>query len=208
MQDIKPIVAKHIAQLRMAGGMTQSQLAEKLNYSDKAVSKWERGESLPDVAVLTQIADLFGVTLDYLVRGEQPAQAEKPSCEGEKLPSHKKHNQSVITCMGILVVWLVAALIFIIIHMTPVNDRVEVLIFIYAVPATVIVWLVFNSVWFNRRRNFLIISLLMWSVLLTTFLTLLAIGVNVWLVFLLGIPGQFIIFMWSKLRFGDPAKQS
>lgn len=207
MQDIKPVVAKNIARLRASGGMTQSQLAEKLNYSDKAVSKWERGESLPDVSVLVQITDLFGVTLDYLVRDGHDVPAEKKDCEGENLCSYRKHNQSVITCMGILVVWLVAALIFIIIHMTPVSERVEWLIFIYAVPATAIVWLVFNSVWFNRRRNFLIISLLMWSVLVTTFLTLLTIDVNVWLVFLLGIPSQIIIFMWSRLRFGTPAKK-
>lgn len=203
MQDIKPIVAKNIAELRTSRGMTQIQLAEQLNYSDKAVSKWERGESLPDVAVLTQIADLFEVPLDYLVRAEHEVKQE-PLCEVKPVHTSKLRNRSVITGMGILVVWLVASLVFIIIHMTPVSERVEWLIFIYALPATVIVWLVFNSVWFNRRRNFFIISLLMWSVLITTYLTLLAVGVNVWLVFLLGIPGQIIIFMWSKLRFEGP----
>lgn len=201
MQDIKPIVAKNIAELRIAKGMTQIQLAEQLNYSDKAVSKWERGESLPDVAVLTQIADLFEVPLDYLVRAEHAAPVEEKNCEAKPVHTRKLHNHSVITGMGILVVWLVAALVLIIIHMTPVSQKVEWLIFTYAIPATIIVWLVFNSVWFNRRRNFLIISLLMWSVLLATFLTLLAAGVNVWMVFLLGILGQVIIFMWSRLKF-------
>lgn len=201
MQDIKPIVAKNIAELRIAKGMTQIQLAEQLNYSDKAVSKWERGESLPDVAVLTQIADLFEVPLDYLVRAEHAAPVEEKDCEVKPVHTRKLHNHSVITGMGILVVWLVAALVLIIIHMTPVSQKVEWLIFTYAIPATIIVWLVFNSVWFNRRRNFLIISLLMWSVLLATFLTLLAAGVNVWMVFLLGILGQVIIFMWSRLKF-------
>ena len=67
MENIKQIVAKNIADLRRASGLTQMEFAEKLNYSDKAVSKWERGDSLPDVAVLKQIADLFQVTLDYLV---------------------------------------------------------------------------------------------------------------------------------------------
>ena len=70
MQDLKPVIAKNIADLRVAHGFTQLELAEKLNYSDKAVSKWERGESLPDVTVLKQISDLFGVTLDYLVNKE------------------------------------------------------------------------------------------------------------------------------------------
>ena len=213
MQEIKAIVAKNIAQLRSARGMTQSQLAEYLNYSDKAVSKWERGESLPDVAVLTRIADLFQVPLDYLVRREHPsleeaAEAEKPleeaACEGKTPCSYKLRNHGVITAMSVLVVWLIASLLFVICHMSPVPVAVEVLIFVYAIPASIIVWLVFNSVWFNRRRNFLIISALMWTTLLATFLTLYALDVKVWLLFLLGVPGQIIIFMWSRLRFERP----
>ena len=61
MQDIKPIIAKNITILRQNAKMTQSELAEKLNYSDKAISKWERGESIPDITVLKALADLFGV---------------------------------------------------------------------------------------------------------------------------------------------------
>ena len=70
MDDIKNIVAKNITELRLLNNMTQMELAEKINYSDKTVSKWERGESSPDIAVLVEIADLFGVTLYYLVRSE------------------------------------------------------------------------------------------------------------------------------------------
>ncbi|MBQ5711184.1 MAG: helix-turn-helix transcriptional regulator, partial [Oscillospiraceae bacterium] len=70
MEDIKSVIAKNITQLRQAAGMTQSELGEKLNYSDKSVSKWERAESIPDVAVLKQLADLFGVKLDDLLREE------------------------------------------------------------------------------------------------------------------------------------------
>ncbi len=67
MQDLKPIIAKNIAELRKAASMTQIELATRLNYSDKAVSKWERGESIPDVGVLKEIADLFEVRVDYLL---------------------------------------------------------------------------------------------------------------------------------------------
>ena len=59
MTDLKPIFAENLAVLRKKKGWTQLELAERLNYSDKAVSKWERGESLPDVTILKQIADLF-----------------------------------------------------------------------------------------------------------------------------------------------------
>ena len=67
LEDIKRVIADNIALLRKGSGMTQIELAEKLNYSDKAISKWERGESVPDISVLKQIADMYGVTVDYLI---------------------------------------------------------------------------------------------------------------------------------------------
>ena len=80
MQDWKFIIAKNITALRQNRKMTQAELAEKLNYSDKAVSKWERGESVPDVLVLKSIADMFGVSLDYLLEADHE-EKPKPSQE-------------------------------------------------------------------------------------------------------------------------------
>ena len=144
MEDLKHIIAQNIVQLRKKSKLTQAELAERLNYSDKAISKWERGESIPDVAVL------------------------KPFTGG--LPGR----------------WLT---------------------FVYAVPVSFIVWLVFNSIWFNRRRNFLIISLLMWSVLAALYLTFLVAGSNYWLLFAIGVPGQVIILLWSGIRLLPAKKQ-
>ena len=193
MEATKSTVAKNIVRLRQASGMTQAELAAKLNYSDKAVSKWERGESLPDVAVLSQIADLFQVSLDWLVRGEvmsaEPAVKER---------SHL--NRVLVTVMSVVLVWLVAALVFMVIHLITGGNVVNALVFIYAVPASLIVWLVFNSIWFKPKRNFIIISLLVWSLLVTIQMTILPFGYNVWPIYILGIPGQIIIFIWSKLK--------
>ncbi|MBQ5671239.1 MAG: helix-turn-helix transcriptional regulator [Oscillospiraceae bacterium] len=193
MEITKSIVAKNIGRLRQASGMTQAELAAKLNYSDKAVSKWERGESLPDVAVLAQIADLFQVSLDWLVRGEvmsaEPAVKER---------SHL--NRVLVTVMSVVLVWLVAALVFMVIHLITGGNVVNALVFIYAVPASLIVWLVFNSIWFKPKMNFIIISLLVWSLLVTIQMTILPFGYNVWPIYILGIPGQIIIFIWSKLK--------
>ena len=58
MEDLKLIIAKNIVMLRRRDGMTQFELAQRLNYSDKAVSKWERGESVPDIAVLKALTDI------------------------------------------------------------------------------------------------------------------------------------------------------
>lgn len=204
MEDIKPIIAKNIADLRLSSGMTQIELAEKLNYSDKAVSKWERADSIPDIAVLKRIADLFGVTLDYLVTKEH----EQEQCNTKQDKKRVVHNHGFITGISVLLVWLVAMMIFVVIESVFKNlsyqpDTVfplHLLSFVYAVPLSMIVWLVFNSIWFSSRRNFLIISILMWSAIAAIYLTLLPFGINVWLIFLLGIPGQLIVLMWSKIR--------
>lgn len=193
MEITKSTVSKNIVRLRQASGMTQAELAAKLNYSDKAVSKWERGESLPDVAVLSQIADLFQVSLDWLVRGEVMS-AEPAVKERSKL------NRTLVTVMSIILVWLVASLVFTVIHLITGGNVVNVLVFIYAVPASLIVWLVFNSIWFRPKLNYLIISLLMWSLLATIQLSILPFGYNVWPIYLVGIPAQVIIFIWSKLK--------
>lgn len=193
MEDIKVIIAKNITTLRRQSSLTQIELAEKLNYSDKSVSKWERGESLPDIAVLKDIADLFGVTLDYLVEAEHKGLSETKTAILRRIRNH-----GFITGISMVLVWLIAAIIFFALDIATVPSRW--LTFIAAVPVTILVWLIFNSMWFNKRRNFLIISLLMWSVLAAVFVFLLPFHINIWKIFILGIPGQFIIFMWSRIK--------
>ena len=195
MEDIKLVVAKNIADLRKANKLTQLELAEKLNYSDKAISKWERGDAIPDVAVLKEIADLFGVTLDYLVSVDHDAEETTPRQSVRKL-----RNRGLITGMSILLVWFVATLCFVTTDFAVSNVKLHWLSFIWAAPVSMVVWLVFNSIWFNKKRNFLIISLLVWSFIISLFLTLLPFGLCFWQSFILGDPAQIIILMWSGLR--------
>lgn len=195
MEDPKEIIARNIVDLRRKNGMTQLELAEKLNYTDKAVSKWERGESIPDVAVLKTIADLFGVTVDYLLTAEHKTTVPVLSRLESTLRSHR-----VITGLSILLVALLATLIFVILDLLPGERGGAWLSFIWAVPVGSIVWLVFNSIWFNRHLNYLIISILVWSTLAATHITALFFGINIWLIYVLGVPGQAIILLWSKMR--------
>lgn len=197
MVDLKLIIAKNISTLRKERQMTQFELAEVLNYSDKAVSKWERGESVPDIIVLKQIADIFSVTVDYLLEEEHP----KKKSFGENFRI-RLQNHGFITGMSIMLVWLLALFAFVICDMY--RDAIHFrhwFAFLYAVPITFIVWLIFNSIWFNKRRNFLIISLLMWSALASIYVSLIVLaGINVRLLLLLGVPGQIIILMWSRIQ--------
>ncbi|MBQ6180646.1 MAG: helix-turn-helix transcriptional regulator [Ruminococcus sp.] len=202
MNDLKSVIADNITQLRRSKGMTQAELAEKLNYTDKAVSKWERRESLPDITVLKAIADCFGVSVDYLISAEHKASAAEEKLPENTVQDFSSKNRGFITGMSIMLVWLVACIAFVIINAIDKSSDVHWLSVIYAVPASLIVWLVLNSVWFNVHRNFLIVSLLMWSLLLAVYLTLLIAGANMPLLFLTGLPGQAIIMLWSGIRTG------
>ena len=84
MDELKLIFASNLIRLRTAAGMTQAELGEQLNYSDKSISKWERGEAIPDAAVLKRMSEIFGVTVDYLLNehdawqpGPEPAACDR-----------------------------------------------------------------------------------------------------------------------------------
>lgn len=196
MEELKIIIAANIVELRKNHNLTQAELAEKLNYSDKAVSKWERGESVPDISVLKRIADLFGVKVDYLLTSEHTDDSDIIN----KVSRRTIRNRAMITGISVLLVWLVATLIFSNVEIV-INglDRLW-LVFVFAVPVSFIVWLVFNTLWFNKRYNFLIVSLLMWSTLAAIFLTFFSFSINTWLFFVVGVPGQAIIALWSGIR--------
>lgn len=194
MNDLKNIIAANISQLRRDKGITQLELAERLNYSDKAVSKWERGESYPDVATLKEIAELFSVTVDYLLQEEHPQ--EKTA--RREYTRKQRRNRVLITAISCVLVWLIATFVFVNIDLLTVDSHAHWLAFIYAVPVTAIVLLIFNSIWGRPRWNFAIISALMWSSLLAICLTMLS--ANLWLLFLVGIPGQVIIVLWAGIR--------
>ena len=198
MTDIKSIIAKNITELRVARGMTQLELAQLLHYSDKAVSKWERGESVPEISTLKAVADLFGVTLDYLV------QEVHPDTHTDSLPEfkRKKRNRAVITAMSVILVWFLALFTFVVIDIVPAEVDAHWLSFLYAGAASLIVWLVLNTIWFNRRFNYVIISLFVWSVLVCVHVSFLIASQNIWQIYLLGIPAQAVILLWSRLRTG------
>ena len=188
MKDLRENIAKNICALRTDMNMTQAQLAEMLNYSDKAVSKWERGEALPDVVVLKQIADHFGVSVDYLLEGNH-ADNLHPSKQLVKL---KQRNRAIITIMSVACAWLVATIVFAIIVSTS-PESPAWLSYLFAVPAGSIVWLVFNCIWGRRRLNFLIVAILIWSLIISIYFTvLICTSMNIWVLFIVGIPLQFI----------------
>lgn len=195
MDNVKNTIAKNITNLRLANNMTQVELGERLNYSDKAVSKWERAESIPDVTVLVEIAKLFGVTLDYLVSGDN---AEVGPADSNA--ANVKYNRKAITYISENIVWFVAIFAFVITTLITRHITFQWLYFLYSLPIALIVRLVFNTIWFNPRYNYLIISILMWSILIAIQITFFYFKINVALIYLLGVAGQITIILWSFIK--------
>lgn len=192
MEDVKNNVAKNITELRILNNMTQLELAEKLNYSDKTVSKWERGESTPDISVLVEIADLFSVSLDYLVKSE--------SIVVEHKNKEITYNRRAVSYVAEGGGWILAIFAFIITTLVTHQMTFQWLYFIYTLPIVLIVKLVFNSIWFNPRHNYLIISALLWSILVSIHITFLYFNADVSLIYLLGVAGQIVIVLASFIK--------
>lgn len=195
MEDLKPVIARNIAQLRRALHITQAELAQRLHYSDKAVSKWERAESVPDVAILKKMAAMFGVTVDYLLEEEHPA-------AGGDVARQTRRNRLVITLLSVTFVFLIATFLFAGYGIFNTPLRRVWIIYLYAVPAASVVALVFSSVWARRRRqaiNCAMISLLIWSALASVFFSFRS--ERLWLIFTPGIPAQLLVVLWSRLKF-------
>lgn len=198
MEELKMVIAGNIGQLRREAGMTQLALAEQLNYSDKAVSKWERGESIPDVVTLKAIADLFSVSVDYLLRPDHPLETDHK----REYTRRQRRNHRIITVMSCVLVWLVACFIYTSVNIALPQEAMLWMVFAYSLPVTAVVLLVMNSIWGDRRKNFIIISVLVWTFLICVFLSALVFyQMNIWLVFIIGIPAQIIISLWSGLRY-------
>jgi transcriptional regulator with XRE-family HTH domain len=197
VRELRDVIAKNICDLRTEAKMTQLALADVLNYSDKAISKWERGESVPDIFMLKRIADYFGVSVDYLLESDHTESIEN------KIANYKMsaRNRFVISFLATMLVWFIATFVFVsMLIFSPDLPLRPWLMFIYAIPVSATVALVFNSIWGRRKINYLIISVLIWSFLLSVFMTLIIIfSMNIWPVFLLGIPGQAIVIIWSGL---------
>lgn len=190
VDDLKVITASNIINLRTAKGMTQAELGELLNYSDKSVSKWERAEAVPDAYVLKNMSEIFGVSVDYLLSSHDSW--ERP--ESFKKEERNFHS-NVITILVIFGIWTLAFLIYIIGWLLEANWW---LLFVYAVPVSLITFLVLNSVWEQGKNNRHIIYALVASIFITVYITFRS--YNPWQILLLLIPAELIVFLSFRIK--------
>ena len=209
-EKLKSQLGANIVSYRKQMRLTQAGLAEKLNYSDKAVSKWERGESVPDVLTLVQLAEVFGVTVNDLLEDpneipeESGGKVEKAMEKAVEIALKRKANKRSIIGLSSLLVWFVALLLFVIISSLDIPK--SWMAFFYALPANAIVLLSLRSAWRDFRWNQTLVSIIVWGTLLSIYMTLLVFfNLNIWKIFLLGIPGQLAIFFAFRIK--KPVKE-
>lgn len=190
MDERKATIASNLIRLRLAAGMTQAEVGEKLNYSDKTISKWERGEVTTDVFVLMEIAALFDVSVDYLI---------KPHAEIEPIvynkPQEPHYNTRAITAIAVLGVWTLAFLVFLVLWW---SGYVMWLLPVFAVPVSLVVLLVLQSVFHKGHGNRFIIAAIAVSLVTALYLTFLQ--NNPWQIFLLLIPISAIVFLSFRIK--------
>lgn len=198
MDNIKENVSKNLAALRKKRKLTQSELAERFDYTDKAVSKWEKGDALPDIETLQQLADFYGVTLDYLTH--------EATTENKKLYAFTKtnhFNKRVIVGLAVSLVWILA--IVACIGCLIINGFLFWRAFVWALPASCFVCLGFNFFWGPRDARKYLEIFLVWTLLVAIYLELGCDlpgnqGWRLWMIFLLGIPATAGAVLWSHLK--------
>lgn len=199
MENINEIIGNNIKELRKFNKLTQFDLAEQLNYSNKTISRWESGDIIPDVQTLNKLSEFFNVPLSSLF---------EPDLINKRKLSKKYRfqlgNKLTIALLFILCVWLMATVIFV--HSMLTYNVNYWQIFVWAVPASALVGLIFNHKWGRKSFNFLIISIFNWTLITSIFVS--AFNYTFWMLYLIGIPVQIGILLWANIAYNNKSKKS
>lgn len=195
MDELNEIIASNITRLRTEARLTQLQLAEMLNYSDKAVSKWERGEAIPDIRVLIQLAEIYNIKVDDIIT--------RPVAEKPVKPKHNiTHKRILITLLSVGLVWFIATVFFMMFDFISQTESYSYLAFVVAPFAMAIVLTVFSSLWGNWITNIISCSLIVWTAaaILYVFVTVFSVFDKIYVLFIVAGVFEILIVLWFILR--------
>jgi len=187
-KEFRQLVAARIAYYRKKEGLTQGQLADIINYSDKSVSKWERGDGLPDAYVLYRLAEHFGVTMNDLTGTDDPVQRDRI-----------KERRRFVPVLSIGIAWLVASVCFFVLQIFWPSLSKTWLAFIYAVPVSFIVATVFSTMWFDLLARCVSVSGIIWGVFVSVILTF-PIAKVLYLIIICAVF-QAMVIIWFIMRY-------
>ncbi len=199
METITNIIAANLAYLRRRNSLTQQELAQKINYSDNAVSRWERGEATPSIETLEVIATFYDVSISDLLN-ENLSDRDKPDDKGKLV------QNILLVVFSVSVIWTLAAIAFLYAKMTdgPIFffEKHRWLIFIFSVPVSMIVLYFYNNrLWRNKIVHLVIFTIFWWSLLASFYLLLFfRYNLNFWPIFFIGIPIELAQVLWFFTR--------
>ena len=185
-EKIKLRLSNNLKRYRKENNLTQTQLAEKLNYSDKSISKWERNEGIPDVIILVKLAELYNISIDDFFSSQ--IVNTKPK---------RKANKFLISCISFTGVWVLATILYSILTIFGVTSFETWLIFIYAIPTSLVTLVVFTNIWGNTFSKFLSVSMLLWGLVISIVVSFS--NIRLWLLFVAAAPVQILIVLWTIL---------
>ena len=201
MEDLAPIIGNNLAKLRNARGLTQGQLAEKFNYTDKSISKWECGEGAPDINTLQALADFYGVTIDYLCHPHSEAALE---AQGSYDPKKTVSNRIIFTALLITLVWTIVVTVYVSTRLIPMTqDWHGWTAFLWGAPATFLVMMGANRKWGLLVLDIPFSLLFIWSALAVAYIELgLGLSWGMWPIFFIGIPLTVLVILFDlhKMR--------
>ena len=192
LSELKLISASNIIKLRTEAGLTQAELGEKLNYSDKTISKWERGEAIPDAYVLTQMAEIFGVTVDYLLSSHDAWESPEQQAARQE---EAGYSVNMIIAISVLGVWTMALTIFVLLWLF---DIILWETFVVALPVSILTYMVLICVFRRRQHLQFVIAAFVLSMFILLYFTLPM--QKPWQLFLIAIPAEIIVFLSCNIR--------
>ena len=191
LSELKLVTASNIIKLRTGAGMTQAELGAALNYSDKTISKWERGEAIPDAWVLTQMAEIFGVSVDMLLSSHDRWQ---PAPDPDAVPD-RSYSVNMIIAVAVIGVWTLALTAFVALWLVGI---IRWQIFVVALPVSILTYLVLICVFGKRRHLQYVIAVFVFSLFLTVYLLFL--HSNPWQIFLICVLAEVLVFLSCNIK--------
>jgi transcriptional regulator with XRE-family HTH domain len=199
LNELKLVSASNIIRLRTEAGLTQAELGAKLNYSDKTISKWERGEAIPDAFVLTELAEMFGVTVDYLLTSHDALEApqeEEPEKKTEPESTEITYSVEVMMALIFLSIWTAALLAFVVLWLAA--GIIWPRIFAIALPVSLLVLLILMSVFKKTKSLQYVIAAFVFSIFVMLYF--LIPDYKPWQLFLISVPAVAIVFLACNMQ--------
>ncbi len=195
MEELKDIISKNLVQLRTQARLTQVQLAEMLNYSDKAVSKWERGEAIPDVRVLMQLAEIYGITVDDILKSE-PSRKVRPKMNVAK-------KRLLISLLSVALVWFIATGLFMILFFVNSTAKYAYLVYLVAPFVSAVVGTVFSVKWGNALSNAICCTLIIFcgALLIHMFVRTFMDFTKIYFIYIVAGVFEILIILWFTFRY-------